>query len=153
MERPQFSLAKITAAQATSPIFTYDRDYGQRRLARLQCICASKLARVEAFRSFFNEGQSDIVWHSASHELTIRLPPDRIYSGLRDGLADELHDPEKPVVAAQPNIERNEHEREKYKYSEPAHLVGFHALCAPAGPTTAVLVPSHFTESLASNAV
>ncbi|MCI1187869.1 hypothetical protein MON38_10595 [Hymenobacter sp. DH14] len=150
------TLADIAAAQAANPLFAYDRGHEQRTLVRLQRIYAAKLAQMEAFLSFFDEGQPDIVLRSASQELALRLPAcpqiSEIYSGLRDALADELRNLEKEIVAAHLDIERDQRKTEKYKYSEPAHLAIIRALCAPAGATMAALVTSLAAESPVSNA-
>lgn len=155
MERPQISPREIAAAQAASNIFAHDRGQEQHTLSRLQRLYAAKLAQVEAFHSFFDVSQPDIVLHSASQELAMSLTAcpqtNEIYSGLRDGLADELHRLEEPIVAAQLNIERDERNTEQYN-GELTHMAGFHALCKPTVPTMSVLTPSRATESLASKA-
>ncbi len=156
MECPQIPLAEITTAQASSPIFAYDRGQQQRTLIRLQRFYAAKLAQMKAFHPFFDKGQPNIALSRASQELALRLPAcppiSKIYSALRDGLADKLRVLKKPIAATLLNIERDERETKQYKHSAPAYLAAIHALCTPAVPTMEVLVPSRTADSLASNA-
>ena len=140
------SLAEIAAAQAAHAVFAYDRGNEQRRLARLQRIYAAKLAQLENFYTFFDEGQPDVVLRGATGELALRLPAcnqmSEIYSGLRDALDNELRDLERQIVAAHIDIERDRRETEQYGYTEPSYAPAIRALCVPTGPAVAPLMSS-----------
>lgn len=158
MEAQSPTLAEIAAVQGANPIFAYDRGLKHRTLVRLQSIYVAKLAQYEAFVTFFDEGQPNIVLRSASQELALRLPAcqqqmSEIYCGLRDALADELRKPEGKIVGAHIDIERDRRETEQYGYTKPAYYAAIRALCVPSPTPMAVRVsPRAAAEPLAAQA-
>lgn len=135
------SLAEVAAAQQKRKLFAFDRGQYGRDLARLQRIYASKLAQLEAFHFFFDEGQPDIILRSADQKLALRLPGacdqvSEIYSGLRDALSEELRGLEEQIVRAHQQVAQEQYEDQHFKRpdEEPDYLAAIRALCEPAAP-------------------
>ena len=141
-------LTAIAAAQATTPLFAFDRAEVHRVLPRLQRIYAVKLAQYEAMAALFDEADPDIVLQVPSHQLTLRLPAavSGVYTELRKAFDEELRGLESEIIKAHLDIEQSD----QYWASRPApkpddseyYVSRIIALCQPASaiPTNSLLI-------------